>query len=159
MNTHGNVQIKLKPLESICFGLAPSILNKTLRIEILPFFRSDHKYICLEFSIPRNQARGRGTWKLNFTHLKDQQLHNLIKDFWFQWQLEKNRFPSLTVWCDAGKKRLKNISQDYSKQDSRYIKLKGLHNEISLVNEQISNGLDKQSDLNNLQSQLEHELL
>ena len=39
----------------------------------------------------------------------------MAQDFWRQWHLEKDTFPSVALWWDAGKKHIKRLSQSFSR--------------------------------------------
>ena len=48
--------------------------------------------------------------------------------FWPAWRGRKKSFPSLTEWWDAGKKKIKVLTESYSKQNKHEIKKKDLRN-------------------------------
>ena len=59
-----------------------NFLNNVRKIEILPFFRSDHSYVYLELDLPKGTERGSGIWKFNVDHLNDDNYKIRIKEFW-----------------------------------------------------------------------------
>ena len=99
--------------------LSQQHLNQVKSIQILPFFRSDHSYVYLEFEPPRGVERGKGIWKLNVSHLKSPELCDQIGNFWSDWRLKKSKFSSLTTWWEAGKIRLKTIIKTFSAQQAK----------------------------------------
>ena len=66
-------------------------------------------------SLPTNIHRGRGLWKFNVTHLADPAFVQMISHFWRAWKLEKPSFLSLNAWWDAGKSRLRDKIQTFSR--------------------------------------------
>ena len=98
------------------FWLSSFLLPFILQTSILPFFRSDHSYVHLKLRLPSNTHRGRGSWKLNVSLLKDPAFIQLVTRFWQSWQLEKPSFLSLGAWWEAGKSRLRQQIQSFSRQ-------------------------------------------
>ena len=87
----------------LCSFLLPFIMS----VEILPFFRSDHRYVYLKLAISNSVHRGPGLWKFNTSHLKDLSFILMVTRFWESWQTERATFFSLSAWWDAGKIRLR----------------------------------------------------
>ena len=65
-------------------------------------------------SIFPRHVLGAGVWKLNSSLLSDEEFVAKVTSFWSEWQAEKNPFPDLTMWWDAGKMRLKRLMCCYS---------------------------------------------
>ena len=42
-----------------------------------------------------------------------------VRDFWLSWQAEQPIFPSLAIWWDAGKARLKYLLRQHSQDQAR----------------------------------------
>ena len=53
---------------------------------------------------------GPGLWKLNTSILQDTNYVKLIKDFWLNWRLTQNNFPSLSDWWELGKFKIKDLT-------------------------------------------------
>ena len=80
----------------------------------IPIFRSDHNYVFLRFSLPSAPKRGRGCSKFNSSLLKDAEYVSQVRQFWNAWREEQSHYPSLTIWCDAGKQLLREFTQEFS---------------------------------------------
>ena len=63
----------------------------------------------LKLKFPSLPDPGPGVWKLNTSLLQDGQLLQEVRDFLISWRSEQSSFPSLAVWWDAGKARLKTM--------------------------------------------------
>ena len=98
------------------FWVSTFFLQLILTVGILPFFRSDHSYIHMKFSVPTTANRGPGIWKFNTSLLKDLNFILMVTQFWESWQKEKNSFFSLSAWWDAGKARLRSKIRTYSRK-------------------------------------------
>ena len=90
--------------------LAPSVKE----VSILPYFRSDHSYVYLSFSLPDAPERGKGCWKFNKSLLNNATYRKLINNFWSEWQREQTYYPSSPVWWDVGKQLIRQITTDFS---------------------------------------------
>ena len=98
------------------FWISFFFTENVLEADIYPFFRSDHSYVFLKLKFPSLPARGAGVWKLNTSLLQDDQLVQEVRDFWISWRSEQSSFPSLAVWWDAGKVRLKTMLRHRSRE-------------------------------------------
>ena len=98
------------------FWFSSFFLPLLLSVGIFSFFRSDHSYVYLKFSLPDGVRRGRGVWKFNTSHLKDLYFVLLITQFWESWRAEKRSFSSLCSWWNAGKVRLQKIIRSFSRK-------------------------------------------
>jgi exonuclease III len=107
---------------------SPHLLEHVHQVDILPFFRSDHSYVFLRISLPSMPKRGPGTWKFNSSLLTNDDYIDQVRVFWQMWQQEKASFPSLAVWWDAGKKRIKDLSRTFAsrKARARRVRIKSL---------------------------------
>lgn len=56
---------------------------------------------------------GPGLWKLNISIVEEVEYVHQIEDFWSRWRDQKDRFPSLAKWWEAGKSRIKGLSIYY----------------------------------------------
>ena len=101
------------------FWVSSSLAEQVRQVDIYPFFRSDHCYVFLRIGIPSAPRRGTGVWKFNSSLLADAHYSQLVREFWLEWQQERDSFSSLGVWWDAGKQRVKHLSQTYSKELAR----------------------------------------
>ena len=80
------------------FWVSSLFLALVSRVDIPPFFRSDHSYVYLELGSATPVHRERGLWKLNVSHLKNPELAELVSDFWKSWRQMKSSFLSLSAW-------------------------------------------------------------
>ena len=96
------------------YWISSSLVPSVKDISILPYFRSDHAYVYLSFSLPDAPERGRSCWKLNNTLLQNTTYINVIKTFWSDWRTEQVHYPSLSVWWDVGKQLIKEITIDFA---------------------------------------------
>ena len=80
---------------------------------------SDHSAVVFISSIPNAIPCGPGRWHLNISILDDPDFITLISDFWTRWQRRKLSFPSISVWWDLGKCKVKGLSINYCKEKSR----------------------------------------
>ena len=79
------------------FWLSSVLVDLVRRVDILPFFRSDHAYVFLRISLPSVPQRVPGVWKLNASLLQDEHYIQMVQDFWRQWGLEKDTLPSVAL--------------------------------------------------------------
>ena len=98
------------------FWISSFFTENVLEADIYPFFRSDHSYVFLKLKFPSLPDRGSGVWKLNTSLLQDDQLVQEVRDFWTSWRSEQSSFPSLAVWWDTGKVRLKTMLRHRSRE-------------------------------------------
>ena len=143
------------------FWVSSSLLSHVIDVSIYPFFRSDHSYVFLQLTLPSLPRRGPGVWKLNASLLKDDAYKQKIQAFWQAWQLEKVTFPSLAVWWDAGKNRIRALSRRYSQQLARVrrARIKSLENTLFHLHRRQQNGEDVSVWLNEAKTDLELEHL
>ena len=104
--------------------------------EILPYLRSDHRYVYLTINLPFNTSYQRSYWKLNVSLLSKPVLRQRITDFWHDWQRKKLSFQNLSVWWDAGKLYLRQIIQKFSREiaftnKQKFSNLNSLLNELT----------------------------
>ena len=85
-------------------------------VNTFPFFRSDHSYVYLKFSLPHSIHRGPSMWKFNTAHLNDLSFIVLVTRFWETWRAEKRSFCTLSAWWDAGKARLHRLIKTFSRK-------------------------------------------
>ncbi len=143
------------------FWLSSYLSVHVHQIDILPFFCSDHSYVFLRISLPSMPKRGPGTWKFNSSLLKNDDYVERIRDFWTEWQREKDSFPSLAVWWDAGKNRIKAMTRSYSsrKARARRSRIKSLENTLYHLERQKRKGDDVDVWISETKSDLELEHL
>ena len=141
------------------FWLSSSLLQTVKEVAIYPFFRSDHSYVFLRISLPSLPERGPGIWKLNSSLLRDEDFCQQVRSFWQSWQLEKPTFPSVSVWWDAGKSRLKRLVRKYSQQKacSRRSRIKSLENTLYHLSRRQSKGDDVAQLIKEVREELELE--
>jgi len=126
------------------FWLSSFLLPFILRVEILPFFRSDHSYVYLQLRLPSMVHRGRGLWKFNVSHLNNDAFIQMVSNFWQAWRLEKTSFFSLSAWWDAGKSRLRSKIRAFSRAiaASTRQRIRSLENTLVHLNRRLHAGED-----------------
>jgi exonuclease III len=141
------------------FWISSPLSMHVLDVDIFPFFRSDHSYVYLRVALPSMPDRGPGVWKLNASLLKNKAYEAQICDFWQSWQDEKSSFPSLAVWWDAGKKRIKHLSRAFSKQKAhaRRQRIKSLEHTLFHLTRRQREGEDVHDLLQDVKADLELE--
>ena len=143
------------------FWISSSLSEHVSQVDIFPFFRSDHSYVYLKVAFPSLPVRGPGTWKLNTSILQDEALSAEVRKFWLSWQNEKDTFPSLAVWWDAGKARLKLLLREYSRNKamSRRDRVRSLESELVQLHSREASGEQVSHLIKEAQAQLEIEHL
>ena len=143
------------------FWLSSSFLESVAQVDIFPFFRSDHSYVYLKLAFPSLPDRGPGVWKLNTSVLQDEALSADVREFWLSWQKEKATFPSLAVWWDAGKARLKSMLRQYSRNKalSRRDRVRSLEHELVQLHSRETSGEQVSHLIKDVQTRLEAEHL
>ena len=101
------------------FWISSTFVEHVSQVDIFPFFRSDHSYVFVKLSFPYLPQRGPRVWKLNTSLLNDASVAQDVRNFWLSWQTEKPTFPSLAIWWDAGKARLKHLPRQHSQDQAR----------------------------------------
>ena len=131
-----------RPHAWTCSGSRP--IYSVQQVDILPFFRSDHSYVFLRITLPNMPDRGPGVWKFNTSLLDDDVFDARIRDFWHSWKDQRDSFPFLDMWLDAGKDRLKKIMQRYlcEKACSRRACISSLENTLYHLNRRANTGDD-----------------
>ena len=85
--------------------------------DILPSFKSDHSFVTLEMDLHK-EDRGRGLWKLNTTHLFDQEYVNLINECIAESDIKYDREnPALKL--ELTKWEVMNCSRKYAKNKAQ----------------------------------------
>jgi exonuclease III len=143
------------------FWISSFLQPHVIDVDIYPFFRSDDSYVFLRLTLPSLPQRGPGVWKFNASLLQDDLYAAKVHDFWKTWQHEKDTFPSLAVWWDAGKKRLRDLTRRYSKQQvcGRRSHVTSLQNTLFHLERRRQNGDDVLAYINEVKSNLEQALL
>lgn len=143
------------------FWISPDLVETVSEIDILPFFSSDHSSVFLRFSVPGSPERGKGVWKMNTSLLKDDAFCTEIRAFWSSWQQEKSTFPSLDIWWEAGKRRLKRLIKQYSRQtaSSRRTRITALEATLKDLGHRENKGEDVAALIREINDQLKAEHL
>lgn len=141
------------------FWVSSALFSHVIDIDIFPFFRSDHSYVYLRLNLPSSPRRGPGMWKFNTHLLTDEDFTSEVSSFWRSWQLEKSSFPTLAVWWDAGKARLKHLTRQYSKRRarSRRSRIRSLENTLFHLQRRLDSGEDVLPFINETKMELELE--
>ena len=126
------------------FWISSDLLSSVQQVDILPFFRLDHSYVFVPITLPSMPDRGPGVWKFNTSLLEDDVFDARIRDLWHLWQDQRDSFPFLDRWWDAGKDRLKKIMKRYSREKalSRCARISSLENTLYHLNRLANTGDD-----------------
>ena len=124
------------------FWLSSHLVSNVLDVDIYAFFRSNHSYVFLRITLPSALARGLGVWKFNSSLLSDDVFTAKVRAFWNSWQSEKSSFPSLAVWWDAGKSRVKRLMRRYSREQVSSRRARSLEQTLLHLNRRENNGDD-----------------
>ena len=143
------------------FWLSSSLHEHVSEVSIYPFFRSDHSYVFLRLTLPSLPERGPGVWKLNTSLLQDAALCSEVRQLWSDWQLEQATFPSLAVWWDAGKARVKHLLRNSSREKAkvRRSRVSSLERDVNELAEREAKGEDVSGLLKEAKDALELEHL
>ncbi len=116
---------------------------------------------CLPRStLPSLPERGPGVWKLNTLLLQDAVLCSKVRQLWSDWQLEKATFPSLAVWWDVGKARVKHLRNSArEKAKVRRSRVSSLERDVNELSEREAKGEDVSGLLKEAKDALELEHL
>ena len=107
-----------------------SIDNELDQVKIRHFQYSDHDAISLRLNT-ENIERGPGLWKLNASILENSKYKEIISTFWCTWKREIDKFESKRQWWDLTKRKIKAISIDFCKEQSKkYARIKNIEIEI-----------------------------
>ena len=87
----------------------PSV--SSCEIILCPF--SDHCAVLLCVTVPDVVPPGPRLWKLNTSILEESDYVRQIEILWSRWRDQKERFPSLAMWWEASKSRIKELSINY----------------------------------------------
>ena len=93
--------------------------QKIKNVSIILNGLSDHDAIQLILKIKKTNVPGIGYWKLNTSILKQTTFQKLFKNFWKDWQKEKNKYLSLNQWWELGKLYFKMIAIQFSKEKNQ----------------------------------------
>ena len=110
-------------------------------VGILPFFRSDHSYVYLEINLQSGLDRGKGLWKFNTSHLKDETFCNKIAAFWVEWI----------------KRLIRHFSREKSQQQQH--KIKSLNATVKHIQRRINNSEQLPGLMEEVRAELASELL
>ena len=144
------------------FWISSTFVEHVSQVDIFPFFRSDHRYVVfLNLSFPSFPKRGPGLRKLNTSLLNDASVAQDVRDSWLSWQTEQPSFPSLAIWWEAGKTRLKNLLRQRSrdKASSRRDRVRSLESSLANLYVQEANGDDVSRLIKDVKEKLELEHL
>ena len=100
-------------------GCPYSWVSSVSSCDIVPFSFSDHCAVVFTFSLPDVIPPGPGLWKLNTSILQNNDYVKLISDFWLNWRLTQNNFPSLSDWWELGKFKIKDLTINYCSKKAK----------------------------------------
>ena len=100
--------------------------NKKIKIltsKIIPFQYSDHEALLTEFVLGAKH-RGSGYWKLNTSILSHANFQIAFKNFWTDWQKQKQLYNQLSTWREVGELYSKVLATHYCVQLQKNIRKK-----------------------------------
>ena len=113
---------------------------------------TDHKSINI---IIRTEeiSQGKGIWKMNTSNILKEEFRQDFTEMWKQWQIKKSNYHDIRIWWDIGKRRIKNLTQEFSKKVNinKRLKLDELETKIN----QLQNSGDDANELTKLQKEYE----
>ena len=134
------------------------LTSKSLNNQIEDIFHcyapyTDHKSINIILKTDE-LPRGKGIWKMNVSNILKEEFKNEFLTMWEHWRLKKSNYSDISVWWDVGKRRLKNLTQDYSKKVCRdkHSKLEELETKIN----NLQNCANKADEIKFLQQEYEN---
>ena len=125
--------------------------NKNIQIRtsrIIPLQYPDHEAMLIEF-ILGTRHRSPGYWKLNTSILLHANFQKAFKNFWTNWQEQKQSYNQLSTWWEAGKLYLKMLAARYCVELQKNIRNK--HKQLTqlLKSEKLKPNPD-QNQINNI---------
>ena len=78
---------------------------------------TDHKSINIVLRTNETE-RGKGIWKMNTSNIINEQYKESFIEMWTNWQSKKPLYNDIKVWWDIGKRYIKKLTQEYSRQIS-----------------------------------------
>ena len=117
----------------------PSVLS--CEIVLCPF--SDHCAVLFCVTVLDVVPPGPGLWKLNTSIPEESDYVRQIENLWSRWRDQKERFPSLAKWWEAGKSRIKELSINYccAKSSDNAVKRDLLSRFASHLKERVDSGV------------------
>ena len=96
------------------------------------------------------QKRGRWIWKMNLSHIENENFQKEINDFWREWKNEKGKYEDVGLWWDIGKTYIKRIAIEFSikKQKENCAEKKKAKEDLRLEREQTTTRPGKNYRLN-----------
>ena len=101
---------------------------------------TDHRSINLILRTDEIE-QGKGIWKMNTSNILTDDFKEMFTEMWKQWQLKKADYNDINTWWDVGKKHIKNLTQNYSKElniQKRFV-LDELEAKLNYLNSKTSN--------------------
>ena len=98
-------------------------------------------------------SQGKGIWKMNTSNILKHEFKEEFTEMWNQWQLKKSHYDDIKIWWDVGKRHIKNLTHEFSKQIS--IKKRHLLNELEAKMNYLKDRPGYSEDLKELQNEYE----
>ena len=138
MSPDGSVSSRID-LVGCPFVWVPSVSS----CDIVPCPFSDHCAVIFCVTVPDVVPLGPGLWKLNISILEEVEYDRLVVEFWSRWRDQKDCFPSVAKWWEAGKSRIKGLSVKYccSKSSDAAVRRDLLSRLASHLKERVDGGL------------------
>ena len=108
--TYNNVQSRLDRIY-----IPQSFLSHVHSTFITHFVWSDHDVCGVDLTLPTQQVRGKGYWRLNTQFLSRPDYRDRVRAFWLNWQHNRVDFDSDLLWWDCGKAYLKSLTIEYAR--------------------------------------------
>ena len=91
---------------------------------------SDHSVVSVDVSISGAFQRGPSRWKLNVSLLSDEDFVDEFQALWLFWRMQKDLFPFLQKWWDAGKEKIKGLAVRFSSYEKKVLLKQGVFLQI-----------------------------
>ena len=73
----------------------------------------------VNFQCKQTAPRGPGLWKFNSSLTLDDDYTGLLSQFLRDWKLQKERYPDLRTWWDAGKCHIRDVMVEFATSKQR----------------------------------------
>ena len=83
---------------------------------------TDHKSISIILKMDEI-PQGPGIWKMNTFNILQDDFKQSFQQMWTQWQTNKHNYQDIRIWWDVGKRKIKTLTQTFSKKLSTNVTL------------------------------------
>lgn len=104
--------------------VSSNIKNHILQSEVWPTIISDHAAYITTINMKKQETyRARGIWKLNITHLQDEECQVAFTDTWKECEKRFPRYNSaIAWWLQCAKPKIRKMLIEYSRQKSFWMR-------------------------------------